>query len=63
LNQTIDYQKMSYSYLVPEHLRGKQFATAVWTLCICDEHTRRQLEKAYETVTDDEASSSTSHVD
>ena len=45
----IDYQRMSYSFLVPEHLRGKRFATVVWTLCIADEHTRKQLEHEYDT--------------
>jgi hypothetical protein len=43
----VDYQKMSYSNLVPEHIRGKRFATVVWTLCVCDESTRRQLEQEY----------------
>lgn len=45
----VDYERMSYSFLVPEHLRGKRFATVVWTVCICDEHTRRQLEEEYST--------------
>lgn len=54
---------MSYSYLVPEHLRGKQFATVVWTLCVCDEHTRRQLEEAYVTEPDSQAKSTASHGD
>jgi hypothetical protein len=45
----IDYQKMSYSNQVPEHIRGKWFATVVWTLCVCDEFTRRQLEQEYYT--------------
>jgi hypothetical protein len=45
----VDYQKMSYSNLVPEHIRGKRFATVVWTLCVCDECTRRQLEQEYST--------------
>ena len=43
----IDYQKMSWSYLVPAHIRGNRFATVVWTLCVCDEHTRTQLEHEY----------------
>lgn len=45
----IDYERMSYSYLVPEHLRGKRFATVVWTVCVCDEYTRKLLEQEYDT--------------
>jgi hypothetical protein len=44
----IDYRRMSYSKLVPEHIRGNQFATVVWTLCVCDEATRSQLEHEYD---------------
>ena len=45
----IDYQRMSYSYLVPEHIRGKRFATVIWTLCVADESTRAQLEQEFDT--------------
>ena len=45
----IDYQRVSYSYLVPEHIRGKRFATVIWTLCVADESTRALLEQEYDT--------------
>jgi hypothetical protein len=48
LCQMIDYQKMCWSHLVPAHIRGNWFATVVWTLCVCDEHTRHCLESEYE---------------
>lgn len=44
----IDYKKMSWSDLVPAHIRGNRFATVVWTLCVCDEHTRNWLESEYD---------------
>ena len=44
----IDYRKMSWSNLVPAHIRGNQFATVVWTLCVADEATRSRLEHEYD---------------